>query len=308
MTAVDDAARMLTLVPWLLERPGATIDEAATAMRATPQQIDGDLSRLDFCGLPGLGGGDLIEVHRYGDRIVLRLADELRRPLRPTLGEAVRLVLAAETVIAAASPTPALTSALAKVRAAAGLADDTVQSVADPSPWLSQVRDVLDGGTCVELDYQGRNDEAPRTRLVDPWRLELHDGNWYLHARDLEADAGRVFRLDRVSGIVATDQPRGPVPAELPTPSYEPEDEQVVELRVSREGRWVVHVLDNVREEPDGDGHRLVFGTDSLRHVADLVMRAAGGAVVLAPDALRQMVADRANAALATYEATASDG
>lgn len=302
MSAVDDAARMLTLVPWLLERPGATVAEAAAAMRATDQQIEGDLARLDFCGLPGLGGGDLIEVHRYGDRVVLRLASELRRPLRPTLGEAVRLVLAAETVIAAGSTTPALTSALAKVRSAAGLADDTVRSVVDPSPWLPQVRELLEGETCVELAYQGRTDAEPRARLVDPWRLELHDGNWYLHGQDVESQAGRVFRLDRISRITASDRPRGAVPANLPTPSYEPDDEQEVVLHVTSEGRWIVHVLDHVREEPDQDGHRLTFGTDSLHHVAEIVMRAAGAAAVVTPDSLRHMVLDRAREALGAYE------
>jgi len=304
MTAVEDAARMLTLVPWLLQRPGASVAEAAAAMGATPAQVTADLRRLDFCGLPGLGGGDLIEVHWFNDRVILQLADELRRPLRPTRGEAVRLLLAAETVIEASSEPPAaLVSALDKLRAAAGIPPDAVHSVVDPSPWLEQLRDVLASDLCIEIDYQGRDDGAPRTRMVDPWRLELLDGHWYLHGRDVDIDQGRVFRLDRVSGVVATDRRRGPVPDVLPTPRYEPGEEQQVVVEAGPGARWLASALDDV-EQTDADGTWiLTFGTDALAHVATLVERAAGDAVVHEPAELRSLVADHAARALTAYAA-----
>jgi predicted DNA-binding transcriptional regulator YafY len=61
-------------------------------------------------------------------------------------------------------------------------------------------------------------------------------------------------------------------------------------------------MLDHVEEEPDGDGYRLTFGTDSPRHVAEIVTRAAGEASVLAPDSLRRLVFDGAQRALSAYE------
>lgn len=294
---------MLTLVPWLLQRPGASVSEAAAAMRATPAQVTSDLRRLDFCGLPGLGGGDLIEVHWFNDRVVLQLADELKRPLRPTIGETVRLLLAAEMVIAAsASPPAALVSALDKLRAAAGIPADAVHSVVDPSPWLEQLRDVLAGDRCVEIDYQGREDSAPRARLVDPWQLELLDGHWYLHGRDTDIGEGRVFRLDRISGVVPTEHRRGAVPDTLPTPRYEPGTEQQVSVEVGPGGRWLASALEDVTETIDGDTTTLTFGTDAIGHVATLVLRAAGAAIVREPGELRALVHDHASRALAAYE------
>ena len=94
MSATDDVARMLTLVPWLLERPGASLAETAAAFGVDERTVRRDLlDHLDFCGLPGLGGGDLFTVDLSGDRIVVSMADELQRPVRPTPAEALQLVL-----------------------------------------------------------------------------------------------------------------------------------------------------------------------------------------------------------------------
>jgi hypothetical protein len=84
VSATADVARMLALVPWLLERPGASVVETAETFGVDAATIERDLGHLDFCGLPGLGGGDLFDVSLVGDRIVVQLADELRRPVRPT--------------------------------------------------------------------------------------------------------------------------------------------------------------------------------------------------------------------------------
>ena len=302
MSAVDAAARMLTLVPWLLARPGASVKEAAAALGATEAEITADLKRLDFCGLPGLGGGDLMEVHWFNDRVILLLAHELRRPLRPTVAEAVRLLLAAETVIAASpEPPPALVSALEKLRRAAGVPADAVVSVADDDPWLEHLRSVLAGSSCIEILYQGREDDQARTRRVDPWQLELLNGFWYLHGRDLDIGEARVFRLDRISAVEAIDVSRGQVPAELPSPAYVPEDEQHVVIEAAPGARWLAGSFTGVDESVHDDRLVLSFGTDALGHVAAHVVRAAGEAVVTEPAALRRLVHEHADRALTAY-------
>ncbi|MBW3562974.1 MAG: hypothetical protein KY437_10815, partial [Actinobacteria bacterium] len=122
MSAADTVARMLALVPWLLERPGASVREAAEAFGVPPRTLLEDLDTIGYCGLPGLGGGDLFEIDLYRDRIVVRMAHDLDEPLRPTPREALRLVLAGEAV-AAAMPedVPALRSALDAIRSSAGI-------------------------------------------------------------------------------------------------------------------------------------------------------------------------------------------
>lgn len=303
MSATTDVARMLTLVPWLLERPGATLDEAADAFGVGPEVIRRDLGHLDFCGLPGLGGGDLFDVSLVGDRIVVSMADELRRPLRPTPHEALRLVLTVDAVAdALGGDLPALRSAVDKVRRSLGIPEDVADVLEDASPpTLDDLREALREQRRVRLGYQGRNDDHPVDRDVDPWALHVQDGVWYLQGHDHGADGGRTFRLDRIAAVVVLDEPQQvPAPEHLPPPGYAPgagDLEVVIDLAPS--ARWLeaALVVDEVEEDEAG-GARIRLRTEAPRWVARLVLMAGGGATVVAPDEVAGQVRDLASAAL----------
>lgn len=306
MTAADDAARMLALVPWLLQRPGASTGEAAAALGVDEQTVRRYLYHLDFCGLPGLGGGALFEVQVVSDRVLVRMADELRRPLRPTPLEALRLVLLGEAVSAAVGDTaPALRSALDKVRAALGVPTGVrVLIEEDGTRWLGPLRQAVDGARRVRLRYRGRADEQPQDRTVDPWALHVADGSWYLQGRDEAAGDLRTFRLDRIAAVDVLDVDARPPPdAELPRPRYTagPDDHRV-ELVLARDARWLAEaVACDSQDETDGGGLRIRFRTDALPWVRRLVLSAGAGVEVVRPARLRDDVAAAATRALARY-------
>jgi proteasome accessory factor C len=296
MSATADVARMLTLVPWLLERPGASIDEIAETFAVEPDTIRADLNHLDFCGLPGLGGGDLFEVTTVSDRVVLRMAEELKRPLRPTAGEALRLVLTVDAVAEVlGDELPALRSAIGKVRVAVGLPEQAADVLGTDGPAsLAALRDAVGAGRQVWLRYQGRADPAPTERRVDPWGLHVVDGTWYLQGHDHGADDRRSFRLDRVVEFEVTDEPtRTKRPATLDPPRYVPgPDDTVVVLEVDARGRWLDDAVTVDEVEPvQGGGARLTFRTDAPAWVARLVLMAGGDARVIAPNDLQEQVA-----------------
>ncbi len=186
MSAVDDVARMLALVPWLLERPGATVQETAAVFGVAESKVREDLYHLDFCGLPGLGGGDLFDVSIVADRIVVSMADELREPLRLTPVEALRLVLIAEAVRdAVAGDLPELDGAIAKLRAAADVPRGVSVELDDTGArWLVPIRRAIESDRTVTFAYRGRADDAPQSRTVDPWGLTVAEGFWYVQGHD----------------------------------------------------------------------------------------------------------------------------
>jgi proteasome accessory factor C len=294
---------MLTLVPWLLERPGASLKEIAAAFDVSEATVRRDLSHLDFCGLPGLGGGDLLEVELTRDRVVLRMADELRRPLRPTAAEALRLVLTVDAVAEAmGDEVPALPRAVARIRAALDIPERTADVVEpDPVRALPVLRDAVATGEQVELAYQGRDDDAPQLRVVDPWALHVSEGAWYLQGFDLDADARRVFRLDRIAAVRPTGRPRAvAAPEQLDPPRYVPgPDDLEVVLEATPRGRWVQDAVqaDAVVEHDDG-AVTIHLRTDAPRWVAQLVVMAAGEVTVRSPTALVDLVIAQARAGL----------
>ena len=310
MSATDDVARMLTLVPWLLERPGASLGEIAASFGVDERTIARDLGALDFCGLPGLGGGDLFDVSTVGDRVVVSMADELKRPLRPTPREALRLVLTVDAMAeVAGDELPALRSALVKIRAALGISERAADVVdASGHTLLATLRAAVRSGHQIELTYQGRSDVTPSARTVDPWALHVVDGTFYLQGHDHGADDRRVFRVDRIADVTPTDRLiLRSRPDELPTPRYVPgPDHEPVELEVTPTGRWLIDavVVDEVLEQPDGST-RLLLRTDAPSFVARLVLMAGGQARVVAPTSLADEVRELARVARARYAGAA---
>ncbi|MEX0592590.1 MAG: WYL domain-containing protein [Nitriliruptoraceae bacterium] len=305
--AVTDVARMLALVPWLLERPGVTVEETADSFGVSPTAIPRDLHHLDFCGLPGLGGGDLFEVDMIGDRIVVAMADELRRPLRPTPAEALRLVLTADGVAEIlADELPALRSAVDKVRAALGIPAEVADVLADePTEVLTALRDAVRDGVVVTFQYRGRADDQPRLRTVEPWQLLVDDGVWYLQARDVTADGARVFRIDRMHAVEATTRRRAQaVPTELPVPLFQPSvDAAEIIVELDDGAHWITDAV--VCEEVmqvSGGGVEVRLLTDAPQWIAQLVMSAGGSARIRSPEWLRMRVHEQASRGLAAVE------
>lgn len=307
MSATDDVARMLTLVPWLLERPGASVDETAAVFGVDAPTIRRDLAQLDFCGLPGLGGGALFEVSLVGDRILVKLADELRRPLRPTPAELLELLLRADAAARLLGERyPALETALARIRTALGVPEGAgivVASEADAV--VATVRAAVAEGRRVRFRYRSRGDDTARPREVDPWVVHLEDGRWYLIGHDHGAGAARVFRLDRASEAEIDPHTVQVAPPEpLPVPVYTPEPGDLeVELQVSAGGRWLADALTLDEEQVQGDGGaRLRLRTDTPRYLVRLVLMAGGTAHVVSPGWLAEEVRSLAAATLACYE------
>lgn len=111
--------------------------------------------------------------------------------------------------------------ALWKLGGVAEVGADAPPSLADlPSDdSLAPLFSAIVASEQVRFDYRGE------TRTVDPWRLDFERGRWYLAGHDIDRDAERNFRLDRIDGSVESvgpaehprargvDAPAGPRPA-----------------------------------------------------------------------------------------------
>jgi len=70
---------MLVIVPYLVQHPGTTLEEASALFGVDPGQLRRDLDLLFMSGLPPYGPGDLIDVDIDEDgAIAIRMADRPR--------------------------------------------------------------------------------------------------------------------------------------------------------------------------------------------------------------------------------------
>ncbi|MGP7960927.1 helix-turn-helix transcriptional regulator [Sanguibacter sp. A247] len=62
--------------------------------------------------------------------------------------------------------------------------------------------DAIDSRTAVTFLYRAASTGAVAVRTVEPWRLAVRRGGWYLLAHDRDRGATRAFRLSRIAGTV----------------------------------------------------------------------------------------------------------
>ncbi|MCZ2811845.1 YafY family protein [Modestobacter sp. VKM Ac-2979] len=319
MTAPSTAERMtrlLALVPYLTARPdGVRLADAAADFGVTEVQLRRDLDLLWVCGLPGHGPGDLIDLAFEGDRVRITFTAGMVRPLRLSTDEAVALIVALRTLLKlpGLAEGEAVSRALAKVSAAAGhpaeVRAPVAVSVDTRAQSLAVVRDGVERRRALHLHYYVPSRDERTERTVDPMRLLLVDGHWYLEAWCRNAEGVRLFRLDRIDDVAVLEEPAAPPPQaherDLDDGLYQPgAEEPLVRLRLARTARWVAdyYPVEEQTEVTDPPGGLAVtVRTSDLSWARRLVASLGGAATVDEPVELATRVAEEARAALARY-------
>ncbi|MEV6132620.1 WYL domain-containing protein [Streptomyces violaceusniger] len=313
--AIDQTRRMLSLVTYLRERPGARVADVARAFGISEDELIADLDVLPLCGT-SFRGGDLLDIDTDGERIWWHNPDDVAEPLRLAADEATALLVAARAVATLPGlregDREALVRATAKLEAAAG-------EVAGASSRLSVIFE-SEGGVFADVDraiserrrlwlryYSPARDEITE-REVDPIRL-FAVGRTYMEAWCRLSEARRTFRLDRVVEIKLLDEASDPPPIELRDLSdlssalvqTGAEDPEVV-AEVGPGGRWVAEYYphDSAEELPDG-GLRITLRAPDPGSLRRLALRLGRDGRIVSPQGLADSARDAARQALAAY-------
>ena len=313
--AIDQTRRMLSLVTYLKERPGAHVSDVARAFGVTEAELIGDLNVLPMCGT-SFRGGDLLDIDTDGERIWWHndaALGEAAQPLRLAADEATALLVAARAVATLPglrdSDRQALLRACAKLEAAAGEAAGasarlSVTFESEGSVFADVDRAIAERRRLWIRYYSPARDELTE-REVDPIRL-FAVGHTYFEAWCRLSEDRRMFRLDRVAEIKLLDAPADPPriePRDLSAGLVQPAgDDPEVVVEVGPGGRWVAEYYphDSAEELPDG-GLRITLRTPDPGSLRRLALRLGRDGRIVSPRALADSARAAAGRALAVY-------
>ena len=322
-SATKRLSRLLTMVPWLLNRQGVQIEEAAREFDVTPAQVEADLALLFLCGTPGGYPGDLIEAEWESGRVYLGNADTINRPLRLGVDEALALIvgLRALAAVPGIGERDAVVRALAKLEAATG----------STSAGTSRIQVLIDEGTSGEMLTLAKESLAARRRLhlrylvpgrdesterdVDPMRVINFDAHWYLEGWCHRAEDVRLFRLDRIEALTILDEdgtpPSAAQPRDLDSGVFTPHpDDQLVRLALGPGAVWVsdYYPVESIERTQEG-GAVIALRTADTAWLRRLLWQLGAQATVLEPAELAAEVQRGAHTALEAYsDAAGSSG
>ena len=317
-TATDRLARLLTMVPWLVNRQGIDLEQAAKGLGVSIAQLESDLGLLFLCGY-GQMPDELIDAQWEGGRVFVSNADTIARPLRLGRDEALTLMvgLRALGAVPGLGERDAIERAMAKLEQATGASASAAERVdvsideGVDADLLADARRGVEKHRRLHLRYLVPSRDEATERDVDPMRVANLDGRWYLEGWCHRAQDTRLFRLDRIERLEVLDTDGTP-PAEarlrdLDAGTFLPhEDDTLVTLRLLPGATWVsdYYPVESVEDAPDGSQVVTLRTADTL-WLRRLVWRLGGRGIVLAPPELAEEVRSGAQAALAAYEALA---
>lgn len=85
---------------------------------------------------------------------------------------------------------------------------EVTHSMAFGRDWIAELLEAITRQVSVQFTYQSASEKTPAIRSVDPWKLILSGGRWYLVGFDLDRGESRSFRVDRIVNVpLITDQP-----------------------------------------------------------------------------------------------------
>ncbi|MEL5989925.1 helix-turn-helix transcriptional regulator [Microbacterium phosphatis] len=313
MVTPDLVTLYLTLVPYLLERGEVSVVEAARDFDVSPAQMRSMVEKLTVIGMPG--EDDYFQMPNEMFDINWDLLDEqdvieitqsvgLERSPRLTAREAAALIGGLR--LAASLPGVAggevLAGLLAKLSRGAASAPAEVIVVPEPVDAVrTLVSQALRDQVALSFTYR-RPDSEPTTRTVDPVKVIVTEGQWYLQGWCHLRRAMRNFLLERVSDPRLTGIPiahgHEPVPG-----LFEPgDDDEIAVVRFADElAPLVGDYLSGAETSTAGGITTARLRVSDARTLKRLAARRAGRVEVLEPAGARRAAADWAAEALALY-------
>ncbi len=313
LLATDRAALILQLVPYLIGKGEVSLAEAADAFEVSPDQMRAMVEKLTVIGLPGEGGfwqmaNDLFDIDwdllDERDLIVITNSVGLERTPRLTAQEAAALLagLQLAATLPGVGDSGVVQGLLAKLARGASSAPAEVIVVPDA---VDDVRLAVDAalraGVALSFTYRAP-DAPPTTRTVDPVKVHIAGGQWYLQGWCHLRQAMRTFHLDRVSDVRSTDIAITHAEESVPA-LFEPADTDVlVDIRYPRHSAPLLADFFTVDATGSGGEHdtaRIRVG--DARSLKRSAARFGGDLEILAPEAARRSAAAWAQAGLAQY-------
>lgn len=239
-------ARYLSLVSWIGEHPGVSVDDAAEHFGRSKRQIMRDIEALGSVGdsLPGRSFEIDWDLYETQKRLSIRstLGADLPPSLSASEATAILVGLHALVDILDDDLRARLPHTAMAVRSLASSAPDAPVAVhpsaVRPDERLQTLRSAIGSKRCISFTYTSPHG-ASSDRVVEPWDLALASSGWILTGWCRTAAQRRAFRVDRMSSLVIENEP-----ATTPRPATPDEEGTWAQIVLGPAGQWAIDEYD----------------------------------------------------------------
>lgn len=312
-TSPSSAARrftfMVAVIPFLIERGSASLDELAERFDLTPQAVRRLVEIIAMSGVPGetatYQDNDLFDIDWDAlDRGEVILTKTIAIDRIPKLSNVeIASIIAGLQLIDStldASSAAVAESVLHKLNVHR---DGREVGQAFAAEDLRLLRSAIDARHTVQFDYVDARGEVTSARRVDPLWMDRYDQGWYLRGWSQAQQAIRTFRVERISALGDTGETftDDHAAAQLTLESSPQNEYAIVRVHPTALG-FLSWFADAPRTVDPVTGEIIAeIPYASPAALVRSIMAYPGRVIVEQGDEIRSLIATRAEAALARY-------
>jgi predicted DNA-binding transcriptional regulator YafY len=303
--AAARAARLVSMVSYLADRGSVPLADLARRFQVSVKEAHDDLFRLWTDVGRSAAGGDLLDFSWSDDESWVALVDSqgLDRPVRLSAIEAISLIAALRSIESAdgLSEATAAASARAKLEAALGPVSGVDFALPQGGPVLEGLREAIGLGQRLAFRYTNQQGVETRRR-ADPLEVYSSGDHWLVAAWDLDAQAERHFRLDRIAELDRTGQAESH-PYRPRRAGWSARAELVVDAIFAPSERWRAEELETLAPPLPlpGGSLQVKLGVVNPDWITAMALGAGGAIEVLQPAAVRERIVEAAKRQSVTY-------
>jgi proteasome accessory factor C len=323
----DSLRHALTIIPLIQQHQGITVEELARRTGLSEHEITDEVGKLVMmCGVPPYQPNNYVSLWVQGGRVYIRFAEQFERPVRLVLSEALALLIALKPLESKEHPFHQSVRALRKkilealspeAKRMIGRAEKAILGrPKETGGRIAQLREAMARCRELKVTYWSAHRAATSERVLRPYGMVEHGGDWYVVAHDSVRGKPVTFRVDRIREATLLDT-EYEIPADFDVQKWN-EDRDFV----PPPGKTVARVLFSAdaakfaREElPAKDLTPLEGGAvvakvpvASEAWFLSWLFQFGKGAEVLEPPELREKVRATCRAVLAYYDEPATKG
>ena len=303
--------RLTNVLPYFKRHPDKSMMEAASDLDMSHEELVAALNTLFVSGATQ-NTEDLIDLSWDFRKVNIIDSQGMDQAVRLTPTEASALLLALESLesMPGLIDPQAVVSAANKIRGimdtkTEGIYDSLATTAPEESKIQAALATAIDTNKQVRFGYWSSGVDELATRTVEPVRVFLADSELYLSAWDIDRDAHRTFRLDRMREVEVLEADATPKSASAEIDTTDPfgfGSGEKATIFLHESASWLAdyHDISLAKKARNGwiEGS-MPIGRDSW--FVRFALSNADRLRVTSPENIKGAIAESANQAIARY-------
>ncbi len=300
MNSIQRTERALSLIPFLAQNPGMSIQEIAARFGATPAEISSELEVIFMCGLPGYTHLELIDLSMDDGFVTLKDPQNLGQPKSMNARESIAIILGLQLLLPIApdkESAQGIQSLIEKLKSITPHipVPNVYKEIETPTVSIKDLQKAILNQNRITFNYVSESTKVSKLREIFPLSLSVINDKWILAGHEYDSGIVKYFRLDRIDSLAVGEK--------SPKPDLHQNRTVEVTARISSNLRFFTEQHSSiVKDIKQGELLTVKFQVENIHWLLTALSKLPGKVEVISPTYAKEDFQRRHQALLSLYD------